>query len=494
MVALSPNTHVLMDGEVKVYKRGNSKRWQATFKIDEHWIRISTGKTDLEEAKHVARDQYLEYRFRAKHDLPIVTKRFEDVAKLAIADMQKQLDADAGRKVYKDYIRSLNKYFIPFFGKTFITNIDHQKIQDFNAWRTNMIGHAPKASTLNTHNSAMNRVYDEAVARGFIAQSKVPVLANNGATGTRRPDFSLQDYRTMIRKLPHWIDKGKGGKSRNMRHLLRDYVLIVANTGMRPGTEAENLRWKHITIFTEGDKEYVEFYLHGKTAPREAIGRAGTINYLKRLHARTDSIKNIPFYDMIKRKIDLPVFCLPDGTTTDNLRQTFKAFLKEVDLLECPKTGDNRVLYSLRHTYATFALTVDGMDAHSLGKQMGTSVQMIERFYSHLTPRMKKDLFSGPRYTEKVNKEDGNLNPSKTPSQNDIATNNTPSAQGDNAITRSFELFSNGDLTETQLLALLDVDGLAYSITASVANFALDAFAAGDLSDDALKKILRKAP
>lgn len=108
MVVLSPNTYLLLDGEVKVYKGGNSKRWQATFKIDEHWVRISTGKRDLEEAKTAARDQYLEYRFRAKHDLPVVTKRFEDVAKLAIADMQRQLDAEAGRKVYKDYIKALN--------------------------------------------------------------------------------------------------------------------------------------------------------------------------------------------------------------------------------------------------------------------------------------------------------------------------------------------------------------------------------------------------
>ncbi|SHK65534.1 hypothetical protein SAMN05444000_1564 [Shimia gijangensis] len=80
MATLNPNTHVLLDGEVKVYKRPNSKRWQATFKIDEHWIRISTGKRDLEEAKTVAREQYLDYRFRAKHDLTVVTKRFEDVA------------------------------------------------------------------------------------------------------------------------------------------------------------------------------------------------------------------------------------------------------------------------------------------------------------------------------------------------------------------------------------------------------------------------------
>src|SRR6056297_2644325 len=310
MVALNPNTHVLLDGEVKVYKRGNSKRWQATFKIDQHWVRISTGKTDLEEAKTVARDQYLEYRFRAKHDLPVVTKRFEDVAKLAIADMQRQLDAEAGRKVYKDYIKALNLYFIPFFGKTFITNIDHEKIQDFNRWRVQQLGREPKASTLNTHNSAMNRVFDEAVARGFIAQGKVPILSNKGEGAERRPDFSRDEYRTLIRKLPHWIDKGKGGKSRDMRYLLRDYVLILANTGMRHGTEAQNLRWKHVTIFEDGGLEYVEFYLHGKTKPHEAIGRAGTIGYLKRIHARTDAIKAMDFYDMLTQKLDLPVFCL----------------------------------------------------------------------------------------------------------------------------------------------------------------------------------------
>ena len=74
MVALKPDTQVLLDGAVKVYKRGNSKLWQATFKIDQHWVRISTDKQDLEEAKTVARDQYLEYKFRSKHDLCLVAR------------------------------------------------------------------------------------------------------------------------------------------------------------------------------------------------------------------------------------------------------------------------------------------------------------------------------------------------------------------------------------------------------------------------------------
>lgn len=34
-----------------------------------------------------------------------------------------------------------------------------------------------------------------------------------------------------------------------MRELLRDYVLILANTGIRHGTEAINLNWRHIEWF-----------------------------------------------------------------------------------------------------------------------------------------------------------------------------------------------------------------------------------------------------
>ena len=70
----------------------------------------------------------------------------------------------------------------------------------------------------------------------------MPILANKGEEGTRCPDFSLDDYRTLIRKPPSWIKGGKKGKSQTMRALLRDYVLVLAKIGMRHGTEAQNLR------------------------------------------------------------------------------------------------------------------------------------------------------------------------------------------------------------------------------------------------------------
>lgn len=59
MRQLRDDTHLILDGEVRVYRRERSKRWQASFNIDGHTVRISTGKRDLSEAKEYARDTFL---------------------------------------------------------------------------------------------------------------------------------------------------------------------------------------------------------------------------------------------------------------------------------------------------------------------------------------------------------------------------------------------------------------------------------------------------
>jgi len=63
----------------------------------------------------------------------------------------------------------------------------------------------------------------------------------------------------------------------------------------------------------------------------------------------------------------------------------FDLYLREHNLQIDPIKGQKRVLYSLRHTYATLALTYDkNVEIRTLAKQMGTSVQMIEKHYDHL--------------------------------------------------------------------------------------------------------------
>ena len=49
MRQLRDDTHLILDSEVRVYRRERSKRWRAAFVIDGHTIRISRGKHALAE-------------------------------------------------------------------------------------------------------------------------------------------------------------------------------------------------------------------------------------------------------------------------------------------------------------------------------------------------------------------------------------------------------------------------------------------------------------
>ena len=150
------------------------------FKNGSRWIRVTTKEKNLKDAKEVARELYTDARYRVKHGIPAQSKRFKDVAKLAVDRMEKAMAAGEGRRVYRDYVQAINNYLIPFFGTHHVDNITYPLIQAFAAWRVEKMGKEPKASTINTYNSALNRIFDEALMRGYIAKTQVPILENRG--------------------------------------------------------------------------------------------------------------------------------------------------------------------------------------------------------------------------------------------------------------------------------------------------------------------------
>ena len=400
MPQLSDNSVTILDGAVVLTLRPHSTAWQARFRIGDKWMRVTTKQGELEKAKAAATDMYLRARFRKDEGLPVVSKRFSQVAALAKQKMQKQLDVGEGKSVFKDYIIAIDNYLVPFFGSYNITNIDYALVKDFTTWRKVKMGHEPKSSSISTHNSALNRIFDEAMANGYMTKSQVPELKNKGAKSLRRPDFSMDEYRQLFRYMRSWIKAGKDGKSRWMRELLRDYVLILANTGMRHGTESYGLKWKHVSFFKDRGREFLLMNVNGKTGQRELVARHNVVAYLQRIHKRTDDIKHLTFEELIKKGVDKEVLRLPDGSKTQGLGQTFEILLTDADLLVDRKTDQNRTLYSLRHTYATFGMVYAGLPIHLLAKQMGTSVMMIEKHYSHLTPRLRANDLAGYNFLE----------------------------------------------------------------------------------------------
>ncbi len=68
--------------------------------MDGRQVRVSTKKRILTDVKDAAREIYLDYRFRQKNGLPVISKRFADVAVLCRATMKQQLDNGVGRRAF----------------------------------------------------------------------------------------------------------------------------------------------------------------------------------------------------------------------------------------------------------------------------------------------------------------------------------------------------------------------------------------------------------
>ena len=393
---MSELIHIL-DGLVVLYRRDRSARWQARLKLsDSSWRRVSTGATDSVAAGKAAMKLYYDAEFKRENKLPQNTRRFGAVADAVVAALNAELTAGTGKSVYRSYVSSIHLYLKPFFGKHNIDSISPMLLQRFDAWRTKQMGKSPLASTITNHNSALNRVFNYALERGWVTRTVLPKLANKGDKGTARPAFTLQEYRLLVSKMTSWVSTASKGKSKLMRELLRDYVLILANTGMRHGTEAMNLKWRHIEWIKKDRQRYLRITVDGKTGNRQLIARVNTMDYLKRIQERFADLKCMDFDALLTKRVDKYVFRLADGTRTNSLGQTFEQLMRDTGLGVGGSSEQQRTLYSLRHTYATFALK-DGIGIHELARQMGTSVGMLEQHYSKITPELVAEKFGGTR-------------------------------------------------------------------------------------------------
>lgn len=87
VTVISENLAHARGGEVVLYKRGDSKKWQARFKLkDLKWHRMATKQQNLQYAAQTACDAYDRARFLFDENIPISSKRFDVVARLAIED------------------------------------------------------------------------------------------------------------------------------------------------------------------------------------------------------------------------------------------------------------------------------------------------------------------------------------------------------------------------------------------------------------------------
>ena len=382
--------------KLRLDKRAGSDNWYARLTLPSGKRLIKTTKTDdLEAAKEVALRLYYEVDARIQNKLPATTRKFKDVARHAIHRMEAELEQGVGKQAYKDYIQVLNKWLIPYFGGTDIAKLDLAAVTAFDAWRTEQNGKVPAQSIINNHNAALNRVLDEAELNGWIVKSLRPTLLNKGVKTESRGSFTVEEYRTIYTALRGYHKQTANEKSTATRETLRNYVLFLANTGVRHGTEALGLYWRNIEWYERDGERYLAINVDGKTNKRTAIARDRVVDFLWRQAQLNSRISVVDFDTLVAAKVDEPVFTTRLGAvaTVPNLNRAFNALLDELDL-KTGADGRTRTLYSWRHFYATQDLE-RGVSTHALSRQLGNSTEMIDRHYSKYSPLLNAEVHSG---------------------------------------------------------------------------------------------------
>jgi len=388
--------------------------------VDGKWQRTSTEKRDIAEARAKAHDILVEANVRKKMNVAPITRRFKDIANAVVKKLKSEIANNDGKAIYKDYITAIEKYFIPALGKYAVNNINHQALEVLDKVRLKKMRKEPTRSTLLNHNAAMKLIFDEAIYKGYMVELNRPKLKAKGKMSERRAEFTLGETRALKSNFDGWIDMGRAD-SVELRKLLRDYVYVLLDTGARPGRELLELRWTQVELkqypvsvktgimiepneYDDVGEEIEKFNANrtvilniqdGKTGSRLAIGRLPTVKAIEAIAQR--NYRKTPA-KIIKEGCDDYIFAYeeyidekkvarkrkPRLIRPTSFSKLFDNYLFSHSLQTDLITGKKRVLYSLRHTYATLALTHDRVAIHTLAKQMGTSTTMIERHYSHL--------------------------------------------------------------------------------------------------------------
>lgn len=387
--------HELREGRILLYIDGDKKKpiWNARLRIPGiiGYVVKSSGTTSLAEAVRWAEDLYDELRMKAKNNLPIRERRFRDVFK------EWEKTGISTLSVHRQRLHKSvgNRYFVPFFGDEDITGLNEVKLEGYWQWRLSYWTTGPGAKerqagnktnakpipaqkTLDMEKGMIGQVLKWAKRKGYIANLPLlhaPKLKNKiGKEAKRRPDISPSEMETLIGFMEQWAKEGYTDYHRYFRELMRQCILIVYYSGLRPN-EIAQLRWRDIVHHENDEGDFLTFHVAPTTKTGERICVPQPEVWEPLLHLQALTGKEWGSSDL--------VICDKDGNGPQWGHKTLKDLLKKAGVLT-DFFGRERTLYSFRHTYATERLLA-GVPIDKLAKNMGTSVQYIQAHYDHTT-------------------------------------------------------------------------------------------------------------
>lgn len=399
MAYVNNKVDVRGDGTVVLYQRQNrdgsiNDIWQMRIRLpltaSKGNFRGSTGESNQGRATQVALNKFDELYNKVKSGGTLVGKSFKDLfnewkvhyPKISNESLPKYIEWSISRVGNYPY-----KFFVEEKGNPKVDTITPQQFEEYYIYRKensskNGEPHTPSNDTIRKELALVGQMFAYAFEKGYVIK-EVKVKRPSPEKDARRPSFSKEEWRKLTAGMRKRVKEGWGAHKRD-RFILNQYVLILANCGVRLG-ELRNLKWNDVRREKYDDDDGNQtirliLLVKGKTGIREVVCNKGTEVFFERLYDyRKEELNAHPSPDTF-------VFCHLDGKPIKTLRKSFDSLLDDLKL-KTNSMGKNRTLYSLRHMYATFRLSEE-VSPYLLAKQMGTSVEMLEKHYGQVVNRL----------------------------------------------------------------------------------------------------------
>jgi integrase len=377
-------SHELLGGLIQVYRRGTGRYWQCSASVSGRQYRSSTGEQDLEPAKQFAEDWYLGLRGKARAGLLKTEKTFGAAADQfekeygIITEGQRSQRWTDGHKI------RIRLHLRPFFGELGLSEVTPGKVQEYRVHRvtTSRTGKAPARSTLHDEIVTLRMILKTAIRHNWLTH--LPDLSPPYRTQGKivhRPWFSPDEYKQLYTATREYA-KVVRTQDRWGAEQVHDFVLFMANTGLRPD-EAKNLQHRDVTVVKDEatDERILEIVVRGKRGVGFCKSMPGAVQPYQRLLKRAKADSDVWLKDVPDRARKAPTYPEPtDPLFPSNHIKLFNGVLRR-SKLKLDREGNKRTAYSLRHTYICMRL-IEGADIYALAKNCRTSVEMIQKFYA----------------------------------------------------------------------------------------------------------------
>ncbi|MEI9996409.1 MAG: hypothetical protein WDM91_17560 [Rhizomicrobium sp.] len=395
--------HDLMGGKLHVYRRGDGRYWQcSTYLKGKEW-RQSTKHDSLGLAKEFAEDWYLSLRGKERAGLLSVAKPFHIAADQFEKEYEAITEGQRSPKWVQGHKDRLRLHLLPYFGNKALTEITAGTVQEYRAHRMAEVKERElkrvkeKAKRDGTPEEkpkllARSTLHDEVVTLRQVLKTAVrhrwldhlpdlsPPYKTQGKI-VHRPWFSPEEYVAFYKATGEYAKKPFREIDRWAAEQVHDFVLIIANTGLRPD-EAKNLQHRDVQIVTDEatGKEILEIEVRGKRGVGYCKSMPNAVYPYRRLLARAKPQDVEEPSGKAKRALE-PKYPQPtDHVFPGNHVKLFNGVLRRATL-KLDRDDNRRTAYSLRHTYICMRL-MEGADIYQVAKNCRTSVEMIEKFYA----------------------------------------------------------------------------------------------------------------